>query len=309
LNWQAAEGQEAMMTLIRLILARVSLGVAVLGILAPAAGAHDGPLHIVAAENFYGDMARQIAGPEAAINAILSNPNQDPHDFEASPATARLIADADLVIYNGADYDPWMDSLLKASPSPTRLALVAAALMNRRSGDNPHLWYDPATMPAVARALAEELERRDPPHKGAYADRLSAYLASLKPLADKIAELKAKYAGVPVTATEPVFGYMAKALGFTMRNERFQIAVMNGTEPSIGDVAAFEDDLKNHQVRVLFYNSQVSDDLTGRLQKLARDSKVPVVGVSETEPPDTNFEQWMLNQLVDLDKALAGDGS
>ena len=276
---------------------------------ATPAHAGDAPIRIVAAENFYGDMARQIAGPDAAIDAILSNPNQDPHDFEASPATARLIADADLVIYNGADYDPWMESLLKASPSPARQSLVAAALMNRKPGDNPHLWYDPATMPAVARALAEELERLDPPHKDAYEGRLTAYLASLKPLADKIAELKAKYVGAQVTATEPVFGYMAEALGFSMRNERFQIAVMNGTEPSIGDVAAFENDLKNHKVRVLFYNSQVTDDLTGRLQQLARESRVAVVGVSETEPPNTNFEQWMLNQLVDLDKALAGDGS
>lgn len=274
-----------------------------------SARAGDGPLHIVAAENFYADMTRQIAGPDASVEAILSNPNQDPHDFEASPATARLIADADLVIYNGVDYDPWMDSLLKASPSPMRRTLVAAALMNRKSGDNPHLWYDPATMPAVARALAGELERRDPLHKDDYENRLGVYLDSLKPLAVKVAELKAKYAGAPVTATEPVFGYMAEALGFTMRNEHFQIAVMNGTEPSIADVAAFEDDLKNHQVRVLFYNNQVSDDLTARLQQLARSAKVPVVGVSETEPPNTTYQDWMLNQLVALDRALAGDGS
>jgi zinc/manganese transport system substrate-binding protein len=276
---------------------------------APPAHAGDGPLHIVAAENFYGDMARQIAGPDASVEAILSNPNQDPHDFEASPATARLIADADLVIYNGADYDPWMDSLLKASKAADRSELVAAALMNRKSGDNPHLWYDPATMPAVARALAQELERRDPSHKDDYENRLGAYLDSLKPLAGKIAELKAKYAGASVTATEPVFGYMAEALGFTMRNQRFQIAVMNGTEPSIADVAAFEDDLKGHKVRVLFYNNQVSDDLTGRLQQLARSAKVPVVGVSETEPPNTTYQEWMLNQLVALDRALGGDGS
>jgi zinc/manganese transport system substrate-binding protein len=300
----ASDKPEAVMIRIRVII----LAGALLAAALPMARA-DVPLHIVAAENFYGDMARQIAGSQAEIDAILSNPNQDPHDFEASPATARLIADADLVIYNGADYDPWMESLLKASPSPTRRVVIAAALMNRKSGDNPHLWYDPATMPAVARALAGELERRDPSHKDDYENRLGVYLDSLKPLADKIAELKAKYAGASVTATEPVFGYMAEALGFTMRNKRFQIAVMNGTEPSPSDVASFEDDLKNHKVRVLFYNNQVTDDLTSRLQKLAQESKIPIVGVSETEPPNTNFEQWMLNQLVDLDKALAGDGS
>ncbi len=264
---------------------------------------------IVAAENFYGDMARQIAGPDASIDSILTNPNQDPHDFEASPSTARLIADASLVIYNGADYDPWIESLLKASKSANRRTIVAAELMNRKSGDNPHLWYDPATMPRVAQALAAELERADPGHKTDYENRLQAYLASLKPLSDKIDELKQKYGAIDVTATEPVFGYMAQALGFKMRNESFQIKVMNGTEPSASEVAAFEDDLKNRRVKVLFYNSQVTDDLTSRLQKLAKDSKVPVVGVSETEPAGSNFQDWMLDQLVALDKALAGAGS
>jgi zinc/manganese transport system substrate-binding protein len=288
---------------------RLMLAAALLAILAPFAAAHDGPIRIVAAENFYADMARQIAGPGAEIAAILSNPNQDPHDFEASPATARLVADADLVIYNGADYDPWMETLLKASPAPQRQSLVAALVMNRRSGDNPHLWYDPATMPALAEALAEALAHSDPAHRSDYENRARAYLAALQPVTGKIEELKKKYGAVAVTATEPVFGYMAAALGFTMRNQRFQLAVMNGTEPSIGDVAAFEDDLTNRRVRVLFYNSQVSDDLTGRLQQLARDSHVAVVGVSETEPANTDFPGWMLNQLNALDKALAGEGS
>ncbi len=292
-----------MNTIIRFVLATVLLALAAGGARAASA------IHIVAAENFYADMARQIAGSDAAIDAILSNPNQDPHDFEASPATARLIADADIVIYNGADYDPWMASLLKASKAEHRIELVAAPLMYRKSGDNPHLWYDPATMPALAHALAAELARCDPARASDYDGRLQAYLARLQPLFGKIAELKAKYPGVSVTATEPVFGYMAEALGLTMRNERFQRAVMNGTEPSISDLAAFEDDLKNHRVRVLFYNSQVSSDLTGRLQQLARDNKIPVVGVSETEPPDASYPDWMLNQLVALDRALAGDGS
>jgi zinc/manganese transport system substrate-binding protein len=265
-------------------------------------------LTIVAAENFYGYMAQQIAGSDAKVSSILSNPNQDPHDFEASPSTARLIADAKLVIYNGADYDPWIESLLNASKSSERRTIVAADLLGRKSGDNPHLWYDPATMPTVAKALEAELEHVDPQHAAGYQARLKAYLASLQPISEKIAELRKKYGTIEVTATEPVFGYMAQALGFKMRNEPFQIAMMNGTEPSASEVADFEADLRDRKVRVLFYNNQVTDDLTSRLQKLARESKVPVVGVSETEPLGTNFQDWMLNQLVALDNALASDG-
>jgi zinc/manganese transport system substrate-binding protein len=121
----------------------------------------------------------------------------------------------------------------------------------------------------------------------------------------KIADLRAKYSGTAVTATEPVFGYMADAIGLKVRNLRFQMAVMNDTEPSAGDVGAFEDDLNNRQVRVLFYNVQTSDDLTKRLLDLAKASHVPVVGVSETEPAGKNYQQWMMSQLNVLQQALA----
>jgi zinc/manganese transport system substrate-binding protein len=277
---------------------------------APIAAHGEGALpRIVAAENFYGDLARQIAGPDADVTSVLSNPNQDPHDFEADPSTARAIADAGLVIYSGADYDPWMGDLLRASKSASRKVIVVADLVQRKSGDNPHLWYDPATMPALARALAAALEADDPVHGAAYAGRLQAFLNSLQPMNDHIALLRQKYAGTEVTATEPVFGYMADAIGLKMRNQRFQIAVMNGTEPSASDVGAFENDLRTNRVKILFYNSQVADDLTSRLLKIAKESKVPVVGVSETEPPATSYQDWMQRQLDGIDRALAGQGT
>src|SRR5882724_9119562 len=137
---------------------------------------------IVAAENFYGDVARQIAGPDATVTSILGNPDDDPHSFEASPSVARAIADAGIVIANGADYDPWMEKLLGASASPGRVAIVAAALAGRKAGDNPHLWYDPATMPLVARALAAALAAADPTGRAAYERRLQVFLDSLKPI-------------------------------------------------------------------------------------------------------------------------------
>ena len=267
------------------------------------------PLTVVAAENFYGDLAQQIGGPAVHVTSILTNPNQDPHTFEASPSTARAIADAGLVVYSGADYDPWVANLLAASKAPDRKVIVVADLVHRKSGDNPHLWYDPATMPALAKALAAEFAGRDPVHRADYESRLQAFLASLEPMNRKIAELRQKYAGQPVSATEPVFGYMSDALGLDMRNQPFQIAVMNDTEPSASQIAAFEKDLKTRAVKVLFYNSQVTDDLTARLQKIAQESGVPIVGVSETEPPGLSYQAWMGGQLEATGKALAGPGS
>jgi zinc/manganese transport system substrate-binding protein len=152
----------------------------------------------------------------------MSNPDQDPHLFETTPGVAREIADAQVVILNGADYDPWMDKLFKASPKAGRTAIAVADLVGKKAGDNPHLWYDPGTMPAAAKALAEAFAKADPAHKDGYAARLKSFLASLKPINEKIAAIRGKFAGTTVTASEPVFGYMAGALGLKMRNERWQ---------------------------------------------------------------------------------------
>jgi zinc/manganese transport system substrate-binding protein len=276
---------------------------------AGSARAADAPVKLVAAENFYGNIAQQIGGPQVEVVSVMSNPDQDPHLFETSPGVVRQLAAARIVVYNGADYDPWMAKLLKVTSKPDRIVIVAADLVHKRAGDNPHLWYDPSTMPAVARALAAALAKADPAHAADYQARLATFLSSLKPLNDKIAAVRKKYGGAPVTASEPVFGYMAAALGLQMRNEKFQLSIMNDTEPSARDVAAFERDLKQHKVRVMFYNKQASDKIVQHLVEIARANNIPVVGVAETVPPGMTFQQWMASELDDTEKALAGPNS
>ena len=282
---------------------------ALLGFAAPAQAQSqpqaEASLSIVVAENMYGDVARQVAGPGVPVMSILSSPDQDPHLFEASPSTARLVAAARIVVYNGVDYDPWMTKLVQAGRAPGRQVIVAASLVGRKAGANPHLWYDPAVMPAVARALAGALAAADPANAAAYAERRQAFDESLRPLSDRIADLRARFTGAPVAATEPVFGYMAAALGLAMRNERFQLAVMNETEPRTSDVAAFEADLKGKRVRALLYNSQATGPAAQRLLRLAGQVGIPVVGVTETQPPGTTYLSWMLAQLDALEAALS----
>lgn len=264
------------------------------------------PLHVVAAENFYDDVARQIGGSHVDVTSILSNPDEDPHLFETSPSTARALADAQVVVSNGADYDPWMEKLLSASEAKNRASIVAADLVGAKKGDNPHLWYEPRTLPAVAKAIAAELAKRDPADAAEFKANLARFDASFRPVAAAVEAIRAEHAGTVVTATEPVFGYMAKALGFTMLNEGFQIAVMNNAEPSPSEVAAFEDSLKSGKVKILFYNKQVTDKTTGRLLALAKASGVAVVGVTETEPKDTKVQGWFAGQLREVRSALAG---
>ena len=269
-----------------------------------AARAED-KLTIVAAENFYGDLARQIGGSNVTVTSILANPDDDPHLFETSPSTARTIADAKIIIYNGADYDPWMDKLLSASTSKDRTTIIAADLIGKKSGDNPHLWYNPATLPAIAKTLTADLSKRDPANAVHYEANLKAFQTSLEAIDKEIADVKKTYAGTEVTATEPVFGYMAEALGLKMLNYDFQVALMNDAEPSATQVAAFENSLKDGSAKILFYNSQVTDEATTRLLDIAKQNKVTVIGVTETEPAGQTIQTWFGGQIDSVQKALA----
>ena len=289
---------------------RVMIGlVVVLSVSLGRGWAEERPVAVVAAESVYGDVARQIAGPGAVVTSILNNPDEDPHLFEASPSIARAIAGASIVVLNGAEYDPWMRKLLGVSRRSDRRVIDVGDLLHVKPGANPHFWYDPEAMPVFGRAVADAFAASDPAHGAVYQENLERFLGSLESVAAKIAQMRKAYAGVPVTATEPVFGLMAAAIGLTMRNQRFQLAVMNNTEPSAHDVAAFEHDLRSRAVRVLLYNSQATDTAARRLLRIAEQSHVPVVGVTETEPPGKTYQQWMLDQLDVLDAALAKPAS
>jgi zinc/manganese transport system substrate-binding protein len=275
-----------------------------IGLAAAISLARADPIRIVAAENFYGDIARQIGGRDVVVSSVLSNPDQDPHLFEASPSVGRDIAAAQIVILNGIDYDPWMEKLLAAARSGNRKTIVAAELAGRKTGDNPHIWYDLAAIGALAKELAATLSAADPAHKSDYERRLAAFDVSLQPIGATVAQLRQQAAGAPVAATEPVFGYMLDALGMEVKNRGFQLAVMNNTEPAASDVARFEDDLKSHKVKLLIYNSQATDVIADRMQKIARAAGIPVVAVTETEPAGTDYQAWIIGELDEINRAL-----
>jgi len=280
--------------------------VAALALCAFSAPALADPVKVVAAENFYGDLATQIGGANVAVTSILSNPDEDPHLFEASPDTAKALTDAKVVIVNGVDYDPWMEKLLSAHKAPGRKQIMVGALVGHKAGDNPHLWYDPAYMKAAAKALIADLIAVDPAHRADYEQGYAKFVDSLKPLDDKIAAMRKAYAGQPITASEPVFGYQAGLIGLKVHNEKYALAIMNNAEPTPSEVAGFENDLKGHKVKSMLYNAQASEPAVGKLVQLAKDNGIPVVGVSETEPPGSTYQVWMMGQLDALDKALSG---
>jgi zinc/manganese transport system substrate-binding protein len=268
------------------------------------------PIAVLGTENFYADLLAQIGGARVSATSLLNDPNADPHAFESSTQAALAVADAQLVIVNGLGYDAFMDKLLAASPRSGRTVINVQQLLGMTDGANAHVWYDPATMPAVATRVAAALAAIDPSNAFYFNARAALYVASLQPVAAKIAEMKTRFGGAPVAFTEPVAGYLATAIGLhVLTPEGFQKSIEDGTDPAPADVAGESDLLTGKKVRVLIYNSQVTSPITSQMHDLAVANGIPVVGVAETIPAAySDYVSWQLSQLDQLEQALAAGG-
>src|SRR5438477_3398114 len=273
----------------------------------PSPSTSQAPIPVLGAENFYADLLAQIGGSRVTVSSILNDPSADPHEYEANPATAKLVADSKLVIVNGIGYDDFMDKLLGASTKPGRVVINVQALLGVKDDVNVHVWYDPATMPKVAEAATAALAKLDPQNAAYFFAQKTKYLGALKTVNDKIASLKAKYPGAPIAFTENVAGYLTDAIGLkVLTPPAFMEAIESGTDPAPADVAVERDLLTGHKVKALMYNSQVTSPLTEQIRELAVSTNVRVVPVAETIPPAfKTFQDWQLAQLDDLEKALA----
>ena len=285
------------------------LGVVVLvGACGPAARqAAPGTIAVVAAENEYGNVAAQIGGKDVSVISVESNPNTDPHSYEVSPSVAEEIASAQVVIQNGLGYDDFMTKIESASSSQTRKVVNVQHLLGLPdSTPNPHLWYDPTTMPKVANALAADYTAVKPSDAAYFSANAAAFIASLNPWLQAIASFKAHYAGTPAATTEPVADYMLQAAGVdNLTPFRFQADIMNGVDPSPQDVSLQDSLFAQHKVKVFVYNPQVTDTLTQTFIDDAHAAHIPVVGVYETMPtPGFAYQSWMLAEVTALQKAV-----
>ena len=269
--------------------------------------ATSGTISIVAGENFWGSIAAQLGGSRVSVHSIVTDPNADPHEYESSTADARAFADADLVILNGAGYDDWGQKLLDANSSNHRTVLNIAQLLGRQPGDNPHFWYNPSYVVAVADKITAELKTIDPASVAFFDQQRSTFTIALKPYTDRLSEIKSRYAGAPIGSTESIFVYMASALGLDLISPPdFMNAVAEGTDPPVSDVAVFHDQVAGKQIKVLVYNIQASSALTANLKQLAQQQNIPLVGVTETlQPVGSTFQDWQVTQLATLEAALA----
>jgi zinc/manganese transport system substrate-binding protein len=267
-----------------------------------------GPLQVVAAENFYGNITAQIGGRRVQVTSVLSDPNADPHLFEPGTDNGLAVAHAAVVIQNGLGYDSFMNRLEAAAPSSHRIVVTIADTLGVHGHNaNPHLWYDVPRLGRVAAAIAAALERADPAGATRYRAGLARFLASLAPLRREVMRIRSRNGGLPVAYTEPVPGYLLAAAGLrNLTPEAFSRAIEDGSEPSPAAVAEMDALVQQHRVRVLLYNNQTTSQVTQQVESLARSSGIPVVGVSETMPPGADYQGWQLGQARVLARALAG---
>ncbi|HEY6798620.1 MAG TPA: zinc ABC transporter substrate-binding protein [Kineosporiaceae bacterium] len=265
-------------------------------------------IRVVAVENFWGSIAAQLGGPHAKVISIIDNPDADPHDYEATAADARAIAVADLVVSNGIGYDTWASKLLAANPAPRRIALTVGDVVGARPGANPHRWYNPDDVATVVDRLSAAYRTLDPADAAVF-DRLKVAFetTALAGYRATIAEIRAKYAGTPVGASESIFAMVAPALGLDLITPpSFLTAISAGADPTAADKATVDAQITGKKIKVYVYNAQnATPDVQTQISQ-AKAAGIPVTAITETLVPATStWQAWQTAQLQRLRDALA----
>ncbi len=268
-------------------------------------------IQVVAAENFWGSLASQLGGSHVNVTSILSDPNADPHEYQSSPAVARAFATANLVIINGAGYDTWAQTIINASSNSNQKLLVvqSAVGLAGKSDLNPHFWYSPYYVNDTVHAMYKNLVAIDPADTNYFQQQYATLNSSLyHGYMSLEVQIKQKFSGTPVAATEDIFVYMANATGLNVVSPQgFMVAVAEGNDPPAQDVATFQQLMTagNKTVHALVYNLQTVTPVTEQIKALAAQNQIPTIGVTETlQPPGTTFQTWMGTELVSLQSGL-----
>jgi zinc/manganese transport system substrate-binding protein len=262
---------------------------------------------VVAAENFWGSIARQLGGTHITETSIITNPNTDPHEYEPTATDARTMASAQLVIVNGIGYDPWAPKLLAANPVQGRRTLTVGDLLGLKPGGNPHQWYSAAHVRRVIEAITADYRRIDPGDAAYFDSRQNTFeTKTLARYNELVSHIRARYAGTPIGASESIVSPLAGTLGLKMLTPySFLQAISEGTEPTAQDKATIDAQIKNKQIKIYVYNSQnATPDVAAQVRE-AKAEGIPVTTVTETlAPAGATFQQWQVTELQGIENAL-----
>jgi len=277
-------------------------------------------IQIVAGENFWGSLISQLGGNLTQVLSIVSDPNADPHEYEANASDAAAIAHANFVVVNGVGYDDWALQLIAASDTPGQEILNVGNLngVSVTGGivtGNPHQWYNPLYVNHTLLAMYADLVALQPASKAIFQQNFynlntsaggGAEGVSIDQLYARANQIKADFAGTVVDSTESIFVYLANYTGLDLISPQpFMEAIAEGNDPPAASVALFECQIESGYVKVLVYNIQTVTPITTTIEGLAGTHNVTVTYVSETiQPPDTSFQDWMYGEYNSLANAL-----
>ncbi|MDH6129215.1 zinc ABC transporter substrate-binding protein [Kitasatospora sp. GP82] len=264
-------------------------------------------IQVVAAENFWGSIATQLGGSHAKVTSIITDPDTDPHSYEPTAADGRTIAGADYAITNGIGYDAWSDKLLAANPVSGRTLLKVGDLVGKKEGDNPHQWYSHDSVYKVIDQITADYKKIDPAD-AAYFDTQKQNFESqtLAKYNQLEADIKAKYADMPIGASESIVTPLAESVGLKMLTpETFLDAESEGTDPTAADKATIDQQISGKQIKIYVYNTQNSNPDVVAQVNAAKAQGIPVAQVTETlAPANATFQDWQTQELQGIEDAL-----
>ena len=285
------------------VVAALVVVVAVVIVRAAPTNASSKPV-IVAGVSQWGALASQVVGSDATVVSLLTDPNADPHNHEATTSDAINVSRATIVIENGAGYDTWLAKLVQARSGPP-VVINVAKLVGVRTGQNPHVFYSVAAAKRFVGALAKDLKRLG--HYPGTQARAAATIARLDGLSARVSAIHTGCSGVKVAATEDVAGYLLAAMGLrVVTPEALRLAIGNSVDPSVQDLALALSQLRHHPA-FLVNNTQTATPLTQELVAQAKASHVPVINVTETMT-GTNYVRWMSGVVTSMHAALVREG-
>lgn len=262
---------------------------------------------VAASINAWGSILAQLGGAHVSAASLIASPATDPHDYQPTPADSRTIAESRVFVENGVGYDSWAAKSVAANPEPARTVVDVGTVVGVPEGGNPHRWYSPGDVEKVADAITSALKKTDP-EDAAYFDRRRTDFdrTGLAEYHRLIAEIKSRYAGTPIGASESILAPLADALGLKLVTPpSFLKAISEGTDPSAADKAAVDAQLAGKKIKVYVFNSQNSTpDVTAQVAA-AKKAGIAVTTVTETlTPVGARFQDWQSAQLRSLESAL-----
>ncbi|MCD2191478.1 metal ABC transporter solute-binding protein, Zn/Mn family [Actinomycetospora soli] len=262
---------------------------------APSSAAPGGTLTVVATTNVWGAVAKAVAGPDADVKAIISDPAGDPHSYESTPADAAAITGADVVVANGGGYDEFAEKIADADPAAKAKMITAFDLRPDQADENEHVWFDPTTVKAVADQIAQRLSQAEPGQAAGLAQRKQEFDAQVDRIAQQTAAIGAARPGTRVISTEPIAHYLLKTAGVAdVTPQDFVEAIENETDPSAASLVEVRNALTARQANALVFNPQTETPVVAGLRDTANGAGVPVVEVTETLPAGvTDYLPWV----------------